>query len=140
MDPPQWEKPMQDVIRSFLDFGRLDAQILKNPPAAALPCNLSDEWLYLISLELENTLGRGAPPNLDFTSLAAPFALVFHILTGQKNPKIEPWPLEYLFARVKDYRLEIALELLNRGARVHSTPATLENIFKECDIDLEISP
>lgn len=131
---------MQGSIHTLLDFDRLEAQILTNAPAAALPCNLSNEWLALISRELENTMGRSAPPNLDFTSLAAPLALVYHLLTGRKNFNDGPWPLEFLFARVKDYRLEIALELLNRGIRVPCTPATLDNIFAQNTVNLEINP
>lgn len=131
---------MQGSIHTLLNFDRLNSQILRNAPGAALPCNLSDEWLALISCELENTIGRSAPPDLDFTSLAAPLALVYHILAGRKNGKDGPWPLEFLFARVKDYRLEIALELLNRGTRVPYTPATLENIFTHGTVNLEITP
>jgi hypothetical protein len=132
---------MQGSTNTLIDFDLLNAQILSNAPAAALPCNLTDEWLTLISSELENTLGRSAPQNLDFTSLLAPLALVYHLLTGRNSSGDDgPWSLEYLFARVTDYRLEIALELLNRGARVPYTPATIDDIFFQNKVDLEIIP
>lgn len=130
----------QNSRHTPLNFDRLNDQILMNAPDAALPCNLSDEWLALISRELENTLGRSAPPNIDFTSLLAPLALVYHLLNGSKNSSNGPWTLKYLLARVQDYRLEIALELLDRGTRVPYTPANLDNIFAQNEIDLEISP
>lgn len=134
------KKSIQGSNCALLNFDHLNAQILANAPDAALPCNLSDEWLTLISCELENTIGRSAPPHLDFTALAAPIALVYHILAGRQNCGDGPWPLEFLLARVKDYRLEIALELLNRGVRVPYAPATLDNIFAQGVVNLEITP
>ena len=112
----------------------LVAHILAQPPAAALPCNLTDEWLDLISHDLEGALGEDAPEDIDVQLLATPLALVVHILVGQHGETGQAWSFEALFDRLQDYRVEIALELLNRRTGVHTNPATMATIFKQREV------
>ena len=117
----------------------LAAQVLTQSPVAALPCNLTDEWLDLISRDLEGALGEDAPQEIDANLLAAPLALVVHILSGQHSEAGHTWSFEDLFNRVQDYRVEIALELLNRRTGVHSPPATLATIFRQREVTTELA-
>ena len=117
----------------------LAAQVLKQSPEAALPCNLTDEWLEQISCDLEGALGEDAPQEIDANLLAAPLALVIHILAGQHGEAGHEWSFEDLFSRVQDYRVEIALELLNRRTGVRSTPATLSTIFRQREVTTELA-
>lgn len=117
----------------------LAKQVLTQPPAAALPCNLTDECLDLISRDLEGALGEDAPQEIDANSLAAPLALVIHILAGQHSEAGHAWSFEDLFSRLQDYRVEVALELLNRRTGVRSPPATLTTIFRQRDVTTELA-
>lgn len=115
----------------------LAEQVLTQPPYAALPCNLTDDWLDLLSRDLESSLGKDAPQDIDTQLLAAPLALVVHILVGQHGETGQAWSLEDLFDRLQDYRVEIALELLNRRTGVHTNPATMATIFKQREVIAE---
>jgi hypothetical protein len=121
------------------NLAMLAEQVLAQPPAAALPCNLTDEWLELISRDLEGAMGEDAPMDIDAQLLAVPLALVVHILAGQHGVAGHAWSFEDLFTRLQDYRVEIALELLNRRTGVHSTPATMATIFKQREVIAEIA-
>lgn len=130
---------MSGALEAKSNLEMLAAQVLTQPPAAALPCNLTDEWLDLISRDLEGTLGEDAPQEIDANLLAAPLALVIHILAGQHGEAGHEWSFEDLFSRVQDYRLEIALELLNRRTGVRPTPATLTTIFRQREVTTEFA-
>jgi hypothetical protein len=132
-------EPIRETVRGSSRLEALAAQVLTKPPAASLPCNLTDEWLELISRDLESALGKDAPLNIDAQSLATPLALVVHILAGQSGEAGHAWSFEDLFDRLQDFRLEIALELLNRRTGVRTTPATMETIFKQRDVIAERS-
>lgn len=129
--------PMRDDAPASSRLGILAAHILTQPPAAALPCNLPDEWLDLISHDLERALGEDAPQHIDTQLLEAPMALVLHILVGQHGKTGQAWSFEDLFDRLQDYRVEIALELLNRRTGVHTNPATMATIFKQREVIAE---
>jgi hypothetical protein len=134
----QQSEPFRDaVVASRLEA--LAAQVLKQSPAAALPCNLTDEWLNRISSDLEGALGEDAPQEIDANLLAAPLALVVHILAGQHGGAGHAWSFEDLFSRLQDYRVEVALELLNRRTGVRSTPATLTTIFRQREVTSELA-
>ena len=132
--------PIRDSKRVSPTLEALVAQVLTQPPAAALPCNLTDEWLDLISRDLEVALGKDVPQDSDAKLLAPPLALVIHILEGQHNKAGDAWSFEELFDRLQDYRLELALELLNRRTGVRATPATMATIFlKQREIFFELA-
>jgi hypothetical protein len=130
---------MRDAGWSSSRLQALAAQVLTQPPAAALPGNLTDEWLDLISRDLESALGEDAPQDIDAQVLAVPLALVVHILAGQHGEAGHAWSFEDLFDRLQNYRVEIALELLNRRTGVHSTPATMATIFKQREVIAELA-
>lgn len=131
--------PMRDDAQAPSRLAMLAAHILAQPPAAALPCNLTDEWLDLISHDLEGALGEDAPEDIDVQLLATPLALVVHILVGQHGEIGQAWSFEALFDRLQDYRVEIALELLNRRTGVHTNPATMATIFKQREVIAELA-
>lgn len=127
-------EPVRDAMQASSRLTMLAAQVLTQPPAAALPCNLTDEWLDLISRDLEGALGKDAPQDINPQLLAAPLALVVHILAGQDGQTGHTWSFNDLVDRLHDYRVEITLELLNRRTSVHSNPATMATIFKQREV------
>ena len=128
-----------DAVPAQSRLEMLAAQVLRQSPAAALPCNLTDEWLEQISRDLEGVLGEEAPQDINAHLLAAPLALVVHLLAGQQSDVEQAWSFECLLDRLQDYRVEVALELLNRRTGVRSTPATLATIFRQREVTSELA-
>lgn len=116
------------------DLTRLADEVLKQPSAAALPCNLSDDWLALIARDLAGAFGEIDHDVPAEQLMAAPLALVIHILVGQGRGAGQAMPYEEVMACLHDYRIEVALELVNRKTDAKSTPATLDTIFKSRDV------
>lgn len=119
------------------DLAKLADQVLSLPPASALPCNLSDDWLALISRDL-----AGAFDEIDISEsmeqlMAAPLALVIHILRGQGTTGQEI-SHEEAMGYLNAYRIEVALELVTRKTDVKSTPATMATIFRQRDIMVDL--
>ena len=133
-------EPKRDVLEASSIVEMLVAQVLTQPPAAALPCNLTDEWLDLISKDLEIALDEETSKDADSKLLIVPMALVVHILTGQHNGIEQAWSFEELFARLQDYRIEVVLELLNRRTDIQATPATILTIFNQRKVIVEMAP
>lgn len=106
-------------------------QVLHQPSAAALPSNLSDEWLAMIARDLVCALGGDDAEDINMSSLVAPLALVIHILTGQHNGLEKYVSDEELEVHLKDYQIEIALEQVRRKAGIKTNPATMETIFRQ---------
>lgn len=121
------------------DLTRLADEVLKQPSAAALPCNLSDEWLTMIARDLAGAFGEVEHDTSIEQLMAAPLALVIHILVGQGRGAGQAMPHEEAMACLNDYRIEIALELVNRKTGAKSTPATLATISKNRDVITDIT-
>lgn len=116
------------------DLTRLAKEILKQPSAAALPCNLSDEWLTMIERDLAGVFGVIEHYTPIEQLMAAPLALVFHILVGQGRGAGQTMPHEEVISCLNDYRIEVVLELVNRKTCAKSTQATLATIFKNREV------
>lgn len=116
------------------DLTRLADEVLKQPSAAALPCNLSDDWLAMIARDLAGAFGEIDHDAPIEQLMAAPLALVIHILVGQGRGVGQAMPHDEVMTCLNDYRIEVALELVNRQTGAKSTPATLSTIFKNRDV------
>jgi hypothetical protein len=119
---------MFDALLPESDLTLLAEQVLSQASAAALPCNLSDEWLALIERDLDCSLARDDD---DSPSLAAPLALVIHILADPHRDTEQFVPDEDLESHLKDYQIEIALEVVRRKTGIQTNPATMATIFKQ---------
>lgn len=112
----------------------LQKEILDKPAEAALPCNLSDFWLGELAIALEVAIESS--PDAENSQLAAPLALIGHILTTKNGGKEMSVTWEELFKHFNDYRIEIALEEVSRRTDIKSNPATLETIFSDRDVEI----
>lgn len=122
-------KPKTKAKQLPTRLAELAAQVRSQPAAAALPCNLSDELLELIEIDLDAMLSEARPQDSDSRPEARALGLVLHILAGLPGDGEPGILLADLFAAVDDYQREIIKELKYRRLGIHSTPATLENIF-----------
>lgn len=125
--PPPQAEMMFDAPLPESDLALLAEQVLSQPSAAALPFNLSDEWLALIARDLDCDL---AADDNEAPSLAAPLALVIHILADLHKDTAQFVSNEDLESHLRDYQIEIALELVRRKTAIQTDPATMETIFK----------
>lgn len=110
---------------------RLSKEVLKKGADAALPCNLSDEWLDLLERDLEMILQEG-----DHSYLTAPLAMVAHLMFhkhGVKGRKVT-FSEEDLFKYLKFLHFEIALETVRRNTNIAPISATLETILTNRDV------
>lgn len=138
--PKVQSKPKTKAKQLPTRLAELAAQVRSQPPAAALPCNLSDELLELIEIDLDAMLSEAKPKDSDSRPEAQALGLVLHILAGLPGDGKPGILLADLFAAVENYRLEVDRELKNRRARLPYMPATLDNIFVQGTVNLEIGP
>lgn len=118
------------------DLERLRLEVLSREPAAALPCNLSSEWLALLARDLDRVVEAPAETSSnDF--LAAPLAVIFHLLMGKSGGKPYEVENEALLKYCSDLRLEIALETVSRRTDIRSDPATIATIFTDRDLHFQ---
>lgn len=120
------------------NLARLTQDVLAHAPDAALPSNLSPQWLHCIARDLacgfDELEGDGAIDDY----LAAPLALVLHLLRGQGRTG-ELISYDELIACLNDYRVEIALEMVNRTTPLQSTPVTIETIFRQREVASQLN-
>lgn len=117
------------------DLLALKKDILDQNPDAALPCNLSDEWLTKLARDLE--MLRQEP--LDNEYLNAPLAIVVRILHAKNMKAKQPieFSIDELSRYLQDLHIEISLEIVRRNTKIAPEPATLETIFTNRDISFE---
>lgn len=128
--PKPQAKPKPNATKQPSALISFLGQLRYQPPAAALPCNLSDELLELVARDLDAMLSGVKPQDAGRRADAAPLGLVLHILAGQACNGKPGISVADLFAAVEDYRLEITMELKKRRTGIHFIPATMETIFK----------
>lgn len=128
--PKNQAKPKSDATKQPSALISFLAQLRFQPPAAALPCNLSEELLELIAIDLDALLSGAKPQDSGSGPDALSLGLVLHILAGQPGDGEPGILLADLFAAMEDYGLEITMELKKRRTGIHSIPATIETIFK----------
>jgi len=123
------------------DLEKLARDVLGQPPTAALPCNLSDEWLALIARDLDACMGEMSTDDHCEPSdqMAAPLALVIHLLQGKANGQEEFIAFDDFEKYLNDYKIEIQLELVNRKTNLAIQPACLHDIFEGREVRVEIS-
>jgi len=139
---PSKVMPMLDEQLPPSDLEKLARDVLGQPPSAALPCNLSDEWLSLIARDLDTCMGKISADDYDgepSDHMAAPLALVIHLLQGKANGQEKYIAFDDFERYLNDYKLEIQLELVNRRTNVSIQPACLLNIFEGREVRVEIS-
>lgn len=120
---------MEKLIPPVMDLDELKRDVLDGGPGAALPCRLSDYWLDQVADSLEQVL-----ENSTFDSgpyLAGPLALVLHILFARAASHELEVSHSRLYECICSYRIEVALEAVNRRTNVKTTSASLETIFTD---------
>lgn len=110
---------------------RLSKEVLSNKIGAALPCNLSDEWLDLVERDLRMVLEEG-----DHSYLTVPLAIIAQIMfdkNGRRGKKVT-FSEEDLFNYLRYLYFEICLETVRRNTDIAPMPATLETILTNRDV------
>jgi hypothetical protein len=119
------------------DLQQLRQDVLTKGPEAALPSRLSDYWLELISRDLECLDGVDAEnDSTESHSMAGPLALILHILLGKSGGTQLTVPEEDMYRYFQDYRIEIGLEEVSRRTDIKMSPATIDTIFTNRDVDI----
>jgi len=113
------------------NLAELNNEVLRHPPGAALPCNLSDKWLNLLARDLEHCVGDSirVPDAGDY--MAAPLAAIQHLLSGKSDSASPSRRLEEIYEYFKDYHVEITLEIVRRNTDITPEPATIETLFTD---------
>lgn len=126
---------MTKAQQQEIDMKRLEKEILSNSAVAALPHNLSDEWLTLLLRDLTDSLDPPDEPSIQRTkpALTAPVAVVSHIVMDKQQTNYLTIPVDDLYTCCNLYRLELEAELMRRQTGMSVIPATLETIFTNRD-------
>ena len=107
------------------DLKKLKGDVMDLGPEAALPYNLPDAWLIILSRDLQMIQQE---ENEDYQYLTAPLAIIVHILYCQKGSAFS-LSEEELFEYMQDLRFEISIEIARRSTGFAAEPATLDTIF-----------
>lgn len=132
--------PRRTDVLPPTDLEKLAQEVLRDrPPDSALPCNLSDEWLDLISRDLDVCFGDidadGETPSK--SHMAAPLALIVHLLFAKKGGEGVKVAFEELGQYLSDFRIEIALELVTRSTNLAASRATVQTIFADRTVEFK---
>lgn len=129
---------MNNQHEQLTDLRRLSEEILHQPPEAALPSKLSNEWLDLLERDLRIALrpDNEHVPSNPSEYMKAPLLLIDHIAVSKSNSAWAEISLDDLFKYFRLYQAEVLLEKARRCGTVDSTPATLESIFADREIYL----
>lgn len=122
-----------EILRKFRD------EVLQSGPESTLPKNLSDYWLGALQQHLDDYLeGVGERDEEDDeagSSMSLPLAAIIHILFAKNGGEAVSYGLEEMFENFQNYRIELALEEINRKTDMKSAPATLQTIFTNRDVE-----
>lgn len=121
------------------DLDRLQAEILSGPFEAALPVNMTDEWLNLIARDIYEALSDDRPTakNPGVLRAKAPFRLITRLLVESKGRAWHVEDFDSLQAHYMNYLAEVILELVRRQKGHWIQPATLDTILTRTDLTLE---
>lgn len=108
-------------------------EVLGQPPAAALPSNLTDFWLDAALQSVEEVVNANA--TTDPAILRLPLTLVLHILAATQPGTDTEMSDEQLFWCLKRFRFELAMEKLRRWGVKLREAATEATIFREDSFD-----
>lgn len=119
---------------------RFNNEVIKNGPESTLPVNLSNEWLNILEtglekiLESEEELKKSENFYMSIALLA-----ILHILTAKNSDREEVSkfniPMEQLFKYFQDYMIELTIESISRKTEMKGTPATIQTIFTERQVE-----
>lgn len=120
---------MKDILDNLppTDIDRLQCEVLNRTPEAALPCNLSDKWLDLITRDLQKFFDLMQVDAAKYE--AGPMALILHILMGKTAGEAPYIPHDDPYLYFREYQIELALEEVSRRTHIKTEPATLATIF-----------
>jgi hypothetical protein len=122
------------------DLKRLKEEVLSKPPEAALPCNLSREWISLIARDIDHVFEDGISTEEGAGHLAAPLALIAHLLCAKSGRQRVKLDVDAFLDCCSSYRTELALEAMNRDTCMRGSSASLETIFSDREIDFKAAP
>ena len=120
---------MENPVPAVMNLAELKKDVLDKEPDAALPCRLSDYWLDQVAESLEQVLENATRDSSPY--LPGPLALVIHILFARAASHELEVSHSRLYECLRSYRIEIALEVVNRRTNVKTTPASLDTIFTD---------
>src|SRR5450830_627132 len=120
---------MKEPLPPLMDLVELKKDILDKHPSAALPCQLSDFWLDRIADSLAQVLENPCDESRGY--LAGPLALVAHLLFARSSSSELEVSQLHLYEYLRAYRVEVALEVMNRRTDLRATSASLETIFTD---------
>ena len=111
------KSPKSKFKKEVLDYGA----------EACLPVNLSDEWIRYLDNELK-CLDSIIDTNIENQSCALLAVVkILHAKNGGGSLFIDI--MDELYQKLKEYRIEIALETVRRRAEKKYEVATIDNIF-----------
>lgn len=121
------------------DLDRLQAEILSGPFDAALPVNMTEEWLNLIARDICEALSDDEPTtqNPGVLRAEAPFRLITRLLVESKNKAWHVEDFDSLQGHYMNYLAEVVLELVRRQKGHWIPPATLDTVLTRTDLTLE---
>jgi len=108
------------------DLLQLKREVLNQGSEAALPCNLSDQWLAMLARDIEMFQEE---TNSDHSYLSAPLAIIVQLLLGKSGQSEGSISVEELFEYLQYLQIEIVLEVARRNSDINIAPATMETIF-----------
>lgn len=121
---------MKEESLPCTDFSLFEKEVLRLPPDAALPKNLSDHWLEVLVRDLQILLDDSEPEPNHPSHIAAPVALVMHLLAGKHGGKSIEIEIDTFQTYLLLLRKEIICEQINRRSNSQARGATLETIFE----------
>ena len=127
MTVDQEDMPQPD-ISLLQDF---KSQVADLGPEACLPMELDDTWLLAVLESADEMLGEGDGSSDGALALAALLNLLGGKRLAMGQAAIDEAMVQNL---LRDYRIELALELVHRRTEVKYEPATMRTIFTNRDV------
>ena len=116
----------EDLLKSF------SKEVMQNGPESTLPCNLSDQWLEVLSAQMEDFFENDSDE-----CLSLPLMAVLHILFAKNEGAAISETHDRLFDHLCNYRIELGLEEIRRKTDVSVEPASLEAILTNRTVTFE---
>jgi hypothetical protein len=102
-------------------------EVLDHGAEACLPVNLSDEWIHYLDNELRSLDGISDDENENQSCALLAVVKILHAKNGGGSLFIDI--MNELYQKLKEYRIEIALETVRRRTEIKYEVATINNIF-----------
>ncbi|MGY2135229.1 hypothetical protein ACW9I8_01255 [Pseudomonas reactans] len=118
----------EDLLKSF------STEVMQTGPESTLPCNLSDQWLEILSAQMEDFFEHDSDD-----CLSLPMIAVLHILFAKHEGAAISVTHDGLFDHICSYRIELGLEEIRRKTDMDVTPASLKTIFTSRNVTFKRS-